>query len=177
MKHGKASEFKVANFAPIEKGSWNAERLQVESAIRGSRLINKLFQRAERFSWLYTEVVHTETITSKGDSISGPWESHVEDFKLGACEENILEPSHGHRMLVANLHFYRMNIGASNKAHQELAVRVLHLDIIRSIANEELFDMKFAIRPVLAKNLIDYPREWSLPIFPTMGIWLEEVKD
>jgi hypothetical protein len=37
--------------------------------------------------------------------------------------------------------------------------------------------MKFAIRPVLAKNLIDYPREWSLPIFPTMGTWLEEVKD
>jgi hypothetical protein len=70
-----------------------------------------------------------------------------------------------------------MNIGTSDKAHQKLAVRVLHLDIIRSIANEELFDIKFAIRPVLAKNLIDYPREWSLPIFPTMGTWLEEVKD
>ena len=177
MEHGKTSEFKVAKFAPIEKRSWDAKGLQVESAIRGSRLINKFFQRAERFPWFYTEVVYSETVASKGDSLAGPWESHVEGLKLGAREENIFEPSHGHRMLVANLHFYRMNIGASDKAHQKLAVRVLHLEIIRSIANEELFDMKFAIRPVLAKNLIDYPREWSLPISPTMGSWLEGVKD
>jgi hypothetical protein len=177
MEHRKTSEFKVAKFVPIEKRSWNAKGLQVESAIRGSRLIYKFFQRAERFPWLYTEVVYSETVASKGYSLAGSWESHVQDFKLGACQENILEPSHGHWMLVANLHLYRMNIWTSDKAHQKLAVRVLHLDIIRSIANEELFDIKFAIRPVLAKNLIDYPREWSLPIFPTMGTWLEEVKD
>jgi hypothetical protein len=43
------------------------------------------------------------------------------------------------------------------------------------MSNEELFDIKLAIRPVLLKDLIDYPREWSLPIFPTMGSWLEGV--
>jgi hypothetical protein len=58
--------------------------------MRDSRLVNKFFQRVERFTWFYTEVVYSETIASKGDPMAGPWESHVEDLKLGACQENIL---------------------------------------------------------------------------------------
>jgi hypothetical protein len=80
-------------------------------------------------------------------------------------------------MLVANFHFYRMDIGASNKTHQKLAIQPLHHRIICPIANEELFDIKFAIRPVLAKTLIDWLRERVLPIFPTREDRLDKAND